>query len=57
MNNETQENTIEKYKKFISEILLNIQNDYKLNTIMPNILYKLNNYLTEFKNKKIKQIL
>ena len=54
MNNETQENTIEKYKKSITEILLNIQNDYKLNTIMPNILYKLNNYLTEFKNKKIK---
>ena len=35
MSNENQENTIEKYKKAITEILLEIQNDYKANTIMP----------------------
>ena len=54
MNKENQEQILEKYKKYITETLETIQNDYKTNIIIPNTLYELNNFLTEIKNKKIK---
>ena len=54
MNNENQDQILEKYKRSVTQILETIQNDYKTNIIMPNTLYELNSFLTEIKNKKIK---
>ena len=54
MNNENQEQILEKYKKDITKYLQSIENEYKKNIIMPNILNELNNILAEIKLKKIK---
>ena len=49
MNNEI----LAKYKKDIIKNLQSIENEYKKNIIMPNILNELNNILTELKQNKI----
>ena len=54
MNNENQKQILEKYKEDITKNLQSIENEYKKNIIMPNILNELNNILTELKQNKIR---
>ena len=54
MNNENQKQILEKYKEDITKNLQSIENEYKKNIIMPNILNEFNNILTELKQNKIR---